>query len=198
MLSRTSHYPILSFWFQEWNHHFLSSLAVCSPGPKIQPARLQGHSATWAFQGHLQMSFFILFYFIFYIPYSIPHAPYPIQYVTFHTSSPPQLSSCWSPPILQPTWPLNTLWPPGFWVLGASFQYDHRHGSPLLYMNWGTHISWCMLCVWCSSVWEISAVQINWDSWSFCKIAFPLSYFQPSLIQGLVASLHILVANNCI
>ena len=137
--------------------------------------------------------FFYFLHFIFYSPR--PHTPSNMSH-----STPLPHPNCLhvDPPILQLTWPLNSLWPPGFWVLGASFRYDHRHGSPLLYMNGGTHISWCMLSVWCSSVWEISAVQINWDSWSFCKVAFPLSYFQPSLIQGIVASLHYLVANNCI
>ena len=142
--------------------------------------------------------FLITLFFIFYISYSIPHAPIPHPICHIPHLFPTPTVFMLIPPILQPTWPLNSLWPPGFWVLGASFWYDHRHGSPLLYMNWGTHISWCMLSVWCSSVWEISAVQINWDSWSFCKVAFPLSYFQPSLIQGIVASLHYLVANNCI
>jgi hypothetical protein len=47
-------------------------------------------------------------------------------------------------------------------------------------MCWRPHISWCMLSVWWSSVWEISGVQINWDCWSFYRIAL-LSFFQPSL-----------------
>jgi hypothetical protein len=60
---------------------------------------------------------------------------------------------------------------------------EPRPCSPLLYVCWGTHISWCMLSVWWSSVWEILEVQINWDCWSSDKVALLLSFFQPSLIQ---------------
>lgn len=54
----------MRFWFQEWSHHFLSSLAVWGSGPKTQPAHIQGHSATWTLKGHLQKSFFFFFFCI--------------------------------------------------------------------------------------------------------------------------------------
>jgi hypothetical protein len=54
-------------------------------------------------------------------------------------------------PIPQPTWPVNSLGPPVSWRLGASSLNEHRPGSPLLYVCWGPHISWCMLSVWWSS-----------------------------------------------
>jgi hypothetical protein len=47
-------------------------------------------------------------------------------------------------------------------------------GSPLLYMCWESHISWCMLPSWCSSIWEISRVQVNWDCWSSCRVSLLL------------------------
>ena len=75
-----------------------------------------------------------------------------------------------------------------------------RKQSPLLYVCWGPHISWCMLPVWWSSVWEISGVQTNWDCWYSYRITLLLSFFQPSLIpqQGSAASVHWLCANICL
>jgi hypothetical protein len=43
-------------------------------------------------------------------------------------------------------------------------------------MCWEPHISWCMLSVWWSSVWEISGVQLNWSSY---RVTLLLSFFQP-------------------
>jgi hypothetical protein len=67
-------------------------------------------------------------------------------------------------------------------------------------VSWGPHISWCMLSVWWPSFWEISGVQINWDSWSSYRIALLLSFFQSSLNQHQlpVSSVHWLGANICI
>jgi hypothetical protein len=66
-------------------------------------------------------------------------------------------------------------------------------------MCWGPHISWCMLPVWWSNVWDISGVQINWDCWSAYKAELLLSFFQLSLIQpqGSAASVHWLGVNIC-
>jgi hypothetical protein len=50
-------------------------------------------------------------------------------------------------PTPHPTWPLNSLGPPISWGLGASCLNEHRPGSPLLYVCWGPHTSWCMLSV---------------------------------------------------
>jgi hypothetical protein len=72
--------------------------------------------------------------------------------------------------------------PPVSWGFGASSLNEHRPRSSLLYVCWGPHISWCMLSVWWSSVWEISGIHINWDCWSAYRIAL-FSFFQPSLIQ---------------
>jgi hypothetical protein len=49
----------------------------------------------------------------------------------------------------------------------------------VLYMCWGHHISWCMLPGWCSSIWEISGVQVNWDFWSSYRVSLLLGFFQP-------------------
>jgi hypothetical protein len=78
------------------------------------------------------------------------------------------------------------------WGLDAPPLNENIPGSSLLYVCWGPHISWCMLSVWWSSVWEISGVQINWDFWSFCRITLLLSFFQPSSIQqqGSADSVH--------
>jgi hypothetical protein len=51
--------------------------------------------------------------------------------------------------------------------------------SPLLYMCWGLHISWCMLSAWWPSVWQISGIHVNWDCWSSYRVAFLLSFFHP-------------------
>ena len=103
-------------------------------------------------------------------------------------------------PILRPTWHLNSLRPPVSWELGASSLNEHRPSSPLQYVSWGPHISWCMLPVWWSSVWEISGVQISWDCWSSYRVTLLLSFSQPSLIQqqGSAFSVHWLCTNNCI
>ena len=39
----------------------------------------------------------------------------------------------------------------------TSFLTERR---PRLYMCWGPHVSWCMLLVWWSSVWEISGSRL--------------------------------------
>jgi hypothetical protein len=74
---------------------------------------------------------------------------------------------------------------------------EHRPGSPLLYVCWGPHISWCWLSGWWSSVWEVSGVQINWDCLSSYSITLLLIFFQPSLIQqrGSAVSVHWLGTN---
>jgi hypothetical protein len=144
----------------------------------------------------LHFSFFNLIYFFTLYILSPPHPP--SNSSTSHTSSPnPCLHM--DVPIPLPSWPLNSLWPPVSSGLGASSLNEHRPGSPLLYMCWRPHISWCMLPVWWSSVWEILGVLINWDWWSSYMIALLLSFFQPSLIQqqGSAASVHWLSANIC-
>jgi hypothetical protein len=54
-----------------------------------------------------------------------------------------------------PTRLLNFLGPPVSWGLGASSLTKPRPGSLLLHICWGPHISWYMLSVWSSSVWDI-------------------------------------------
>jgi hypothetical protein len=80
-------------------------------------------------------------------------------------------------PNTYPTRPLNSLEPPVSWGLGTSSLTEHRPSSPLLYMCWGPHISWCVLPGWWSSVWEISGVQVNWDCWSSYRVTLLLSFF---------------------
>jgi hypothetical protein len=82
----------------------------------------------------------------------------------------------------------------------ASSLNEHRHRSPLLYVCWWPHISWYMLSVWWSSVWEISGVQINWYYCSSYRVALLLSFFQPSLIQqwGSAASVYWLGGTICL
>jgi hypothetical protein len=111
----------------------------------------------------LHVLFIYLFVCLFvYFPFS----PYSPSYCsTSHTSSPPPCLHV-SVPNPHPTLPLNSLGPPVSWGLGASSLNEHRPGSPLLYVCWGPHISWCMLPCWCSSIWEISGVQVNWDCWT--------------------------------
>jgi hypothetical protein len=61
-------------------------------------------------------------------------------------------------PIFHPTWTLNSLGPPVSWGLGGSSLNEHRPSSPLLYVLWGPHISWCLLSVW----WSRSAAYVHW------------------------------------
>jgi hypothetical protein len=63
--------------------------------------------------------------------------------------------------------------------LGVSSLIEARPGSPLLYMCWGPHISWCMLPGWWTSVWETSGIQVCWDCWSSYGVACLLNFFQP-------------------
>jgi hypothetical protein len=128
------------------------------------------------------------------LPPSTPH----LLHIPHLLPTPPHLHM--DAPSPHPTWPLNSLGPPVSWGLGASSLNIHRPRSPLLYVCWGLHISWCILSVWWSNVWEISGVQNNWDCWSSYRVALLLSFFQPSLIQqqGSAASVYWLGTNICI
>jgi hypothetical protein len=114
-------------------------------------------------------SFFFFFETPDYIPLPVhpQNAPHPI------TPPFPPVSTRKSPQT--PIIPLNSLGPPG---LGASSLAESRPRSPLLYMCWGPHISWCRLPGWWASVWEISEVQVNWDCRSFYRVTLFLSSFQ--------------------
>jgi hypothetical protein len=107
---------------------------------------------------------------------------------------------CPHPTTPPPTRPLNSPGPPVSWGLGASSLTEPRPGSSLLYIFWGPHISWCMLPGWCSSIWEISGFQVNWDCWSSYRVTFLLSFFQlfPSSTTGSAASARWLGANICL
>jgi hypothetical protein len=98
------------------------------------------------------MFYFVFNLFLHSIFYFPPHHP-PSEYSTSHTSSP-------TPCHPHPIWPLNSLGPPVSWGLGASSLNEHRPRSPLPFVCWGPHFSWCTLSVWWSSVWEISGVQM--------------------------------------
>jgi hypothetical protein len=87
-------------------------------------------------------------------------------------------------PILHLTRPVNSLGPPVSWGLGASSLTNPRCDSPLLYMCWEPHISWFMLSVWWSSVWEIARVQVNRDCRAPFRVVPSLASFTLSLIQA--------------
>jgi hypothetical protein len=81
--------------------------------------------------------------------------------------------------------------------LGASSLNEHRPGSPLLYVCWRPHISWCMLSVLWSSVWEILEDQINWECCSSYRITLFLSFFRSlrrncSLVSSWLACWNVL------
>jgi hypothetical protein len=143
--------------------------------------------------------FFVLYLFIYTPSFiSLPHPRSNCS--TSHTSSLPSFINEDVPTIhLHPTRLLHSLGPPVSWGLGASFLTEPIPSSPLLDMYWGSHISWCMLPGWWSSVWEIAGAQINWDFWSSYRASLLLSFFQPSLIQpqGPAASVHWLGVNIC-
>jgi hypothetical protein len=132
---------------------------------------------------------FILFFFflkIFYLfthqilfwtpsvhPLTVPH-PIPPPHTPVSTRM------CLPPTPMKPD-PLNSLWPPVPWGLGASSLAEPRPSSPLLYMCRGPCISWCTLPGWWSSVGEILGVQVNWDCWHSYMVNIFLIFFQPFL-----------------
>ena len=135
-----------------------------------------------------------LFSFSFYTPYFIPILVY-LQ-TALHPITPPHF------PVSTHTHTgiLNSLGPPVFWGLGASSLTESRPSSPLLYMCWEPHISWCMLPGWWSSVWEISGSRLietaGPPTRSPSSSAFPnFSLIQP---QGSAVSVHWLDVNICI
>ena len=139
----------------------------------------------------------------FYTPYFIPLQCSPSYCSTSHTSSLPKCLHGKYPWQISPphaTWPLKPLGPPVSWGIGASSLNEHRPSSPLLYVCWWPHISCCMLPVWCSSVWTISEVQINWDCWFSYRVTLFLSFIHPSLVQqqGPAVSVHWLGATICL
>jgi hypothetical protein len=122
---------------------------------------------------------------------------------THNPVHPPTVPHLMSPPYpLSPTPPyLNSKLP---WVssllgLGTSSLNEHRPGSALLYVWWRPNISCCMLPVWWSSVWEISADQTNWDCGSSYRITILFHFLQHSPIQNQrsAAYVHCLGANIC-
>jgi hypothetical protein len=120
------------------------------------------------------MDFFSKFNLIcnscFYTLYSIPSPTCPTLQLLYI----PHLHI--NVPTLHHIWPLNSLGRPVSWELGALTMNEHRPGSPLQYVCWGPHISWCMLSVWWSSVWKISGSRL-------IKIAGPpigLSFYSNS------------------
>jgi hypothetical protein len=126
---------------------------------------------------NLLVSYFSSFFFFFFcFLHSIFYLPNPpSDCSTSHISSlPPCLYMGVPNPHL--TWPLNSVRPPVSWELGASSLNEHRPGSSLLYVCWQPHISWCMLSVWWSCIWEksgwfnsaaLASLQGNWFNLSF-------------------------------
>jgi hypothetical protein len=91
----------------------------------------------------LTMSFlsFPLFFNLFYSPDFISLL---VHLLTVpHTIPPSPISKM--PPLSDPTRPPNSLGPQVSWGLGVSSLTESRPSSPLLYMCWGPHTSWCML-----------------------------------------------------
>jgi hypothetical protein len=117
-----------------------------------------------------------------------------------HAPPPPSQGGCPnSPPPPVPHQTSKLLVPPVSWGWGTSSLTKPKPASPLFYMCWGLCISWSMLPGWCSSIWEISGIQDNWDCWSSYRVTLLLSFFQLSLIQqGSAAAVHWLGANICI
>jgi hypothetical protein len=135
---------------------------------------------------------FICFKLIYFL-HSILHSPFPLQPTLRLLKTPYLLPAPLSPHGCHHlTCKLS-------WGLRASSLNEHRPNSPLLHVCWELHISWYMLSVWWSSVWEISGVQ-NETAGPPTRPSLLLSFFQPSLIQqqGSAASVHWLGANVCI
>jgi hypothetical protein len=84
--------------------------------------------------------------------FSILQIPFPAHpYTLLLLHIPHLLLTSHPPPHGCPTshsiWPLNCLEPPVSWELGTSSLNEQRPRSPLLYVCWVPHISWCMLSV---------------------------------------------------
>jgi hypothetical protein len=107
---------------------------------------------------------------------------YHIQYLL------PTLLSLWGCPHLPPLPHLtsNLPWTSSLWRVGYIFS-DYPEINCCIWV-WGPHISWCMLPGWCSSIWENSGVQVNWDCWSSNKIFLFLNSFQLYPISTKVVS----------
>ena len=140
---------------------------------------------SWAITAVQKKLGFVLFYllvliiklllFLHFRFYSLPYpfsVPYPIPPpcipVSMRMSSPPP----------HPIRPPDSLGSPFSWGLGESSLTEPKPSSPLLYVCWEPHISWCMLPGWWFNVWEISRVQANWDFWSSYRVNLLLSFFQ--------------------
>ena len=100
-------------------------------------------------------------------------------------------------PTLHPTWPLNSLELPVSWGFGASSLNEHKPRSPLLYVCWGLHISWCMLSVWWSNVWKISGVQLRLPVLLYGSLSPQLLSAFPNSTTGFSCSVHWLGTNIC-
>jgi hypothetical protein len=137
-------------------------------------AAFDAHSGLFLF--FVIFKFTYVFTYLFYTLYFIPpiHPP-----TALHPITPPHLLSPCGCPHTPCHLTSKLSGASSLLRLGASSLNEHRPSSPLLYVCWGPHISWCMLSVWWSSVWEISGVQVNWDCWSSYRIVLPLSFFQP-------------------
>ena len=112
-------------------------------------------------------------------PRSPANCPTPLTSSThLHKDVPPTPS--------HPTRPPHSLGPQISWGLGLSSLIEPKTSSPLLYMCWEPHISWCMLNSWWSSVWEISGVQVNRDCWFSYRVTILLSFSQlfPNSMSG--------------
>ena len=133
--------------------------------------------------------FIILFLIFFYTPYSIPHpsSTFWLLHIPHLLTTTPCLHM--DAPTPHPTSPLNSLGPPFSWGLGASSLNEHRPGSPLQYVCWGPHISWYMLTVWWSSVWEIPGVQINWDKCTAYRVGKRI-FTSPMSTRGLISKIY--------
>jgi hypothetical protein len=122
----------------------------------LLPFFSQEHSFLSAFYEEDNIFKFYLFIY-FYNSYLILHPPPPRPPSNCSTSSTSSAVSL-SPrgcPHPDPFWPLNSLGPLVSWGLDTSTLNENRPTSPLLFVCWELHISWCMLPSWWSSVWEI-------------------------------------------
>jgi hypothetical protein len=143
--------------------------------------------------------FFVLFFFnslIFFLhsrlyppqecPLTVPHSILPTPTPT-PTPTPVSKRMFLPPPSPNQTSLLPE--PQVSWELGTSSLTESKSGSPLLYMCWGPHFSWCMLPDWWFSVWAILGVQVSWDCWYSSRVTLLLSFFQsfPNSTKGVTS-----------
>jgi hypothetical protein len=72
------------------------------------------------------------------------------------------------------------LWALSLYRIRHTYSTEARQGIPQLHMCQEPQTSLCTLFGWWLSLWELPEVQVNWQYWSFYRVAILFSSFNPS------------------